>query len=170
MTSGKTQVGRTLARRLRWRHVDLDREIERRTGQRISEIFAAQGEAAFRSLEVQASGIFLSGDRIVVSPGGGWITNPGVFESLPPETLTVWLKVSPAEVLRRLARSQARSVRPLLRQPDPARVEELLAVREALYARAAIELDTDHRSVTDVVTELFERIRANGHGSSRPEL
>lgn len=94
MGSGKTAIGRSLAARLRWRHLDLDSEIVRRKGVSIAEIFAAEGEAAFRALEVAVTPEVARLDRVVISPGGGWITNPGLLESLPTDTLTVWLKVS----------------------------------------------------------------------------
>jgi shikimate kinase len=155
MGAGKSVVGRSLARRLRWRYIDLDREIERHTGRTITEIFGTEGEPAFRKLEVDLTPGFLSRTNIVFSPGGGWITNPGLLHSLPPGTLTVWLKVSPAEVLRRLSRSAAREVRPLLQSPDPAAtVRDLIEKREPLYRQADLIIDTDGLSVSDTVTRL----------------
>ncbi|MEX2570803.1 MAG: shikimate kinase [Gemmatimonadota bacterium] len=161
MASGKTEVARALAQRLGWKHVDLDLEIERATGATVAEIFDRDGESAFRSLEAEHTPRALAAERTVLSPGGGWITNPGLFDALPPDTLTVWLKVSPAVVLNRLDRSEGGSVRPLLTEGDPeSRVTELLASREALYARATVCIDTDHRSVAEIVTEVEEIIRA----------
>ncbi len=160
MASGKSAVGRALAARLGWQHVDLDAEIERRAGRPIAEIFSTEGEAAFRTLEAELTPDFLRRDGLVFSPGGGWITNPGLLEAIPPVTLTVWLKVSPDEVVRRLTGDAGAPVRPLLQGPDPgARAATLLAEREELYTRADVHVDTDGRGVEEIAAELESIIR-----------
>lgn len=169
MASGKTVVGRALARRLGWKHVDLDKQIEKHTGKLVAEIFADDGEAAFRALEAELTPRFTSGQGIVLSPGGGWVTNSDLFERLPAGTLTAWLKVSPAEVLRRLARSRRGPIRPLLSGSDDpaARALSLLAEREPLYRRAAVTIETDARSVDSIVGELAGIIDRGGPRTSR---
>lgn len=160
MTSGKTEVGRSLARRLGWRHLDLDQEIERATGKSAARIFTEEGEAAFRRLEVGLTPAILELEEVVLSPGGGWITNSGLLESLPFGTLSVWLKVSPEEVLRRLHGGSQQSVRPLLQTTDPmSRIRELLAQREELYGKATISIETDRRSVAEIVSYLDSFLR-----------
>ncbi|MEX2582616.1 MAG: shikimate kinase [Gemmatimonadota bacterium] len=169
MTSGKTQVGRALASQLGWTHVDLDREIERATGETIARIFADQGEPEFRRLEVQSTPRLLAAEHIVLSPGGGWITNQGLFESLPPDTLTVWLKVSPDIVARRLRRSRSRTVRPLLQEPDATRIAELLAERIPLYEKAAFHIDTDRLPVSRIAAEIAQIVRPGRPRSITPD-
>lgn len=162
MASGKTVVGRRLAQRLGWRHVDVDREIEKEEGLPIESIFAQRGEVGFRELEVRITPSISKLDRTVISTGGGWITNPGLFDGLPQDTLTVWLKVSLEEVLRRVAASGDRPVRPLLRGADPpGRLRDLLRSREPLYARAAVVIETEGRSVPEVVDTLERLVRGN---------
>jgi shikimate kinase len=170
MASGKTTVGRELAERLGWEHVDLDAEIERGTGRTIAEIFASEGEAAFRRLEKAFTPRLLERDRAVLSPGGGWITHPGLFDRLPPDTLTVWLKVSPTEVLARLSRGSDQPVRPLLQSADPAsRIAELLALREPLYRRARLAIDTEGRPVAEIAREIEAVVRGSARKPSQPE-
>jgi len=155
MAAGKSEVGRALAERLGWRFVDLDREIEREAGIPIPEIFRTVGEAGFREMEVRITPTVLESTEVVVAPGGGWITNAGLLRSLPPATLSVWLEVSPPEVLRRLARESGQTARPLLDAADPAqRIRELLEIREPLYREADLSIRTDGLPVRSVVDRL----------------
>jgi shikimate kinase len=158
MCSGKSAVGAALAERLGWAHVDLDREIERHAGRPVRDIFAADGEAAFRRMEADATRRIARRTRVVLSPGGGWITNPDLLDALGPGTLCVWLQVSPGEALRRSA--AAPGERPLLAGPDPLGVlERLGAERERFYARAHLALNTDGRSVDGTARDLHTSIR-----------
>jgi shikimate kinase len=158
MCSGKSAVGAALAKRLGWAHLDLDREIEARAGCSVREIFAAEGEAAFRRWEAQATRRLAGRTRIVLSPGGGWMTNPALLDALGPGTLCVWLQVSPEEVVRRAG--AAPGERPLLAGPEPlAAARRLLADRERFYSRAHLALPTDGRSVTDAAHDIHTSIR-----------
>jgi shikimate kinase len=158
MGAGKSAVGRKLAYRLGWRFVDLDQEIERAAGRSIAEIFRTEGEPAFREMEARLTPRWMAASHVVLAPGGGWITNPGLLQSVPPDTLTVWLKVSPDEILRRVRAGRGQTTRPLLQAADPeARVRELLASREPLYRQAQVTIETDGLTVSAVASRL-ERI------------
>lgn len=159
MCSGKSTVGPALAERLGWDHLDLDREIERRDGRAIPRIFAEDGEARFRELEEEATAGLTGREQLVLSPGGGWITNPALLDALGRGTLSVWLQVRPETVLARSA--TAPGERPLLRGPDPlAAIRLLLASREPLYRRASLAVPTDGRDPADVVSYILGEIRA----------
>lgn len=160
MASGKTAVGARLAERLGWTHIDLDEEIVRTAGKPIARIFAEEGESAFRALEAEATRSVASHRHTVFSPGGGWITNAGVLDLIPANTLTVWLQVSAETVLQRLRADRGGPERPLLSTPDPGtRIRTLLAQREAAYARADQAIPTDGRSVESIVAEIEALIR-----------
>ncbi len=163
MGSGKSAVGGVLARRLGWEHLDLDREIETREGRTIPEIFRTEGERRFRALEAEVTADLAGRSAVVLSPGGGWITNPALLERLGPGTLSVWLRVSPETVLARVARSHGD--RPLLDVPDPlAALRRLLREREPFYARTDLAVDTDGRGVAEVVALVEEATRRRGTG------
>jgi len=161
MGAGKSRVGAELARRLGWEHVDLDRAIERAEGRPIPRIFADDGEAAFRALEARETARLAGRGRMVLTPGGGWVTRPGLLASLGPGTLCAWLRVSPAEAARRAAAEPG--TRPLLAGADPvARLTALLAEREPFYARAGVSIDTDGRTADQVADHIMNEIRVRG--------
>lgn len=170
MASGKTAVGAGLAARLGWSHVDLDDEIVRRAGKPIADIFREDGEAAFRELETRSTQDLLGRPHTVFSPGGGWVTNPGLQDTIPDGTLTIWLRVEPETVIARVTADAVGAVRPLLLTPDPGdRIRRLLAEREPAYGRAARAIPTDHRSVESIVAEIEDLVRHDPPTSGRRE-
>ena len=84
MGSGKSTVGAAVARRLGWRHADLDAEVEKAAGASVREIFSTRGEESFRELEARVAADLLSAARVVVSTGGGWAAVPGRLADVPP--------------------------------------------------------------------------------------
>ena len=146
MASGKSAVGREVARLLGWRFIDFDAEIRCRTGQGIADIFAGAGEAGFRAIEARVARRLLRRDRTVLASGGGWAAQPGHMEGLAGDTLSVWLKVT-AETAVERAREQG-AERPLLNVPQPIeQARRLLARRESCYRLARLTLDSENVSV-----------------------
>ena len=133
--SGKSTVGRAVAKRLSRPFLDFDAEIERREGMSVARLFAERGESAFRKLEYELTRELAAAPPMVLAPGGGWVTNPDVMPLFRPPGRIIHLQISPAEALRRLSRS--RVVRPLLAQADPAvAMQSLWERRSGLYAQA----------------------------------
>jgi 3-dehydroquinate synthetase/shikimate kinase len=138
--SGKSAVGRRIASRHAATFVDLDDQIEQAAGRRIPEIFATDGEAAFRRLEREAVAALGPPDpdpelRRVISPGGGAVVDPRNRWALYRGRVPVWLDVRPEVLGQRLRRSP--NVRPLVQGGDPVgRVRQLAAARERFYAAA----------------------------------
>jgi shikimate kinase len=140
--SGKSTLGRRVARQLRVPFVDLDEEIERREGRTVAAIFAADGEDYFRAREREVTAILRTRPSMVLAPGGGWAADPGNPALLRPPGRIIYLRVSPAVAVRRMGAGVGR--RPLLAGPDPVGVlDELLRRREAAYATADVVLETD---------------------------
>lgn len=136
MGSGKSTVGRDLARRLRFQFLDTDRVIEDRTGVRIKQMFERHGEAYFRDRETAALQTLLMGThRHVIATGGGIVTQPRNLPLLRKLGWVVLLKADPDEICRRVGHGKTR---PLLDVEDPrAKVEQLLAERGPIYEEAA---------------------------------
>ncbi len=160
--AGKSVVGEALADRLKRSFLDFDREIERREGSSISEIFAVRGEPHFRQLEVTLTLELRQCGNMVVAPGGGWVTNKGVVEIIRPPAMLVYLKVHPETALKRLGAERA--ARPLLSRPDPlAELKRLLADREKLYSQADHVVSAevlDVKRLVDKLVELASTIKA----------
>jgi shikimate kinase len=161
MAAGKSTTGRALADLLGWRFVDFDDEIERRTGRTVPEIFEQDGEERFRALEAALTEELGTVAGAVLAPGGGWITQPEVLRQLGPDSLVVWLRISPEEAARRAARGP--NHRPLLAGPDPLGLaRELIAQREPLYRLADVAIDVDGREPTDIAAQIADLAAARG--------
>lgn len=159
MGSGKSAVGRMLARRLGLELVDSDAEVESRTGVDIPYIFEREGEAGFRAREAEIIDDITRRDGVLVATGGGAVLDPGTRERLRSRGCVVYLRTS---VDQQLARTRRNSLRPLLMNPDPrGTLERLMQQRAALYEEVAdVTVDTDGRKVGTVVEEILRRLEA----------
>lgn len=167
MAAGKTTVGALLAERLGWDFIDFDRRILDRTGQTPGQLIREGGEAAFRELEAEVTEEVAGVEKVVLAPGGGWVTRPELMERLGDGTVRVWLRVSPEEALRRAGADE--TDRPLLGPVEGrrARVTELLRAREPLYERAEIVVDVDDRNPNQVVAEILRRLGSDRGSDER---
>ncbi len=151
--SGKSTLGRRVARRLGRPFLDFDAEIERRTGRTVAEIFAEHGEPWFRQRELELTRELAATGGMVLAPGGGWLMVPGAAALLRPPARMIYLRVRPAVAIRRLAR--ARRVRPLLATADPlATLMKLLAEREPAYLSADHVVDADLVKTQELISSI----------------
>jgi shikimate kinase len=151
---GKTTIGRAAARRLGRTFLDFDEEIERRSGMQVREIFRLKGEEHFRALELALTRELSSTGGMVLSPGGGWIAQPGSVELLRSTGRIIYLRASPEAVARRLRRVETR---PLLAGRDPVvALRELYEKRVALYETAHVVLDTERLARQQLITKVVE--------------
>ena len=157
MGSGKTAVGRQLAKLLRLTFHDSDAEVERRTGVDIPYIFEREGEAGFREREREVIDALTQLDGVVVATGGGAILHPDNRAHLASRGHVVYLKTS---VEQQLERTKHGRQRPLLYTEDPARrLRELMEQRAPLYESIAeITVETDGRHVRAVAEEIAQRL------------
>ena len=156
--SGKTTLGRNVARRLRLSFVDTDRFIEDMTGRRIPDIFREDDEAAFRALEREAIERIMQQRNQVVSTGGGAFIDPDNRQRLREGNLVIHLEVRPETVVDRLQNSRSGRPRPLLDSPDPLkRVKQLMADRREAYTAAHVTIGVDNRTRYELVGELRRR-------------
>jgi shikimate kinase len=167
MGSGKTLVGRALAGRLGWDFRDFDQEVRFRVGLPIPEIFRQHGEAGFRQVEMEVGAELLGKEEVVLASGGGWAAEEGRLDRLPPGTLTVWLRVTPEEAVRRVR--EEGPTRPLLAVPDPlARARELLRAREKWYEKADLTLDSMEGAPEELARRIEEILKETGRRTAPP--
>jgi shikimate kinase len=157
MGSGKSAVGRRLARSLGLEFIDSDDEIERRTGVDIPYIFEKEGEAGFRQREAEIIADLTGRAGLVLATGGGAILDAGSRERLRSRGRVVYLRTT---VDQQMARTRHGADRPLLNNADPrGTLERLMAVRAPLYDEvAAITVDTDGRKVKTVVDQILRAL------------
>ncbi|ACO80639.1 shikimate kinase [Azotobacter vinelandii CA] len=157
MGSGKSTIGRLLAKELRLAFKDSDKEIEQRTGADIPWIFDVEGEAGFREREQAMIGELCASDGIVLATGGGAVLRSENRAALRSGGRIVYLHASVAQQLERTSRDRNR---PLLHSADPGRVlSDLMLVRDPLYREIAdLVVETDERPPRMVVEEILDRL------------
>ncbi|GIW17833.1 MAG: hypothetical protein KatS3mg064_0990 [Tepidiforma sp.] len=164
--SGKSTTGRILAERLGWEFIDTDKEIEREAGATVAELFAREGEAAFRERELRALEAAAAHEPAVIATGGGAPTIPAARPILG-SGFVVWLAVSPAVAARRLLEAPNASERPLLAGDPRARLEALLQSRIELYRGADAAIDCDDLTPEEQAEEI-ERLWAEWQRDPAP--
>ena len=159
MGSGKSAVGRRLARELKLPFVDSDEEIEQRTGVDIPYIFDKEGEEGFRQRERDIIAELVQADGVVLATGGGAPQSDENRRNLARHGTVVYLYTSVPEQLRRTAKSKNR---PLLNQDDPETVlTRLMERRDPLYRDIAdMVIETDGRQVPAVTREIVQWLEA----------
>lgn len=156
---GKSSIGRLAADRAGLRFVDADEELERRSGRTIGEIFATEGEGAFRDLESEILGVLLrDSPPVLIATGGGAVLRSENRELMRRLGFVVWLTASPGELRRRLEISQRRGnpSRPALTALGTlGEIEGVLAARAPLYNETAhVILSTEGRPSETVALEI----------------
>ncbi len=159
--SGKSTIGRQLARRLGVPFVDSDQVIEARLGCAIRQYFEQQGEDAFRDVEQAVLDDLSQHHHGVLSTGGGSVLREVNRRHLHERGHVIYLRTSPEDVYRRLRHD---TVRPLLQVEDPlSRLRSLYEARDPLYREAAhFVLDTGRPSVANLVNKLVMQLELSG--------
>jgi shikimate kinase len=158
MGSGKSTIGRLLARKLKLSFVDSDHEIEKRTGADIPWIFDVEGESGFRDREERVIAEVTTRDDIVLATGGGAVIREANRRALAERGTVVYLQVSLDEQIARTRRDRNR---PLLQGGDPAAtLRRLMAERDPLYREVADHVvATSGQSARTVAQNLADLLR-----------
>ena len=157
--AGKTTIGRRLARRMRLRFVELDKQIEARAGMPLGEVFSLHGEELYRRLERETlADLLQSGQSMVLAAGGGVVTSPETYALLLHHATTVWLKARVDDYWARVVRQGDR--RPIEQHPQARDALKLLVLRrDPLYARADATVDTSLLTIGQAVDRVERAIK-----------
>ncbi|MCB1214694.1 MAG: 3-dehydroquinate synthase [Deltaproteobacteria bacterium] len=155
MASGKSTVGKLLAKKLHLPFWDTDQEVEKSRGKSINQIFAKEGEAAFRRYELEAIEACLAKGPAVLALGGGAVCSKAKLKKLSQAGSLILLKAKPANLIKRLQDDQSR---PLLKGDLEKKLSKLLAKRESFYQSIPFKVVTDDRSPDELAKEISQRL------------
>ena len=165
MGTGKSSIGREVAKALGFRFIDSDRAIEKKEGMKISRIFADKGEDFFRQCERDFIESGHPNEGCVVACGGGLIIPDGMKKMVEDRGILVALFASVETVLARTSRNKSR---PLLNVDDPKeRIRQLMAEREPIYRKIDLAVSTDGRSFGDVRDAVVRIYRSHARRSEQ---
>jgi XRE family aerobic/anaerobic benzoate catabolism transcriptional regulator len=156
--AGKSTLGKILAKKIGWKFVELNKEIEAENGLSVAEIIALYGQEGFRRMEQAALGQLLARNELtVLATGGGIVSEPVTFDLVLSSFYTIWLKAEPEEHMARV-RGQG-DLRPMADDRSAmAELRNILVSREPLYARANAVVDTASLSVEQAAARLVEAV------------
>ena len=165
MGTGKSSVGQMLAAALHFTFLDTDHAIETRAGKTIADIFAQDGEPAFREWERSLVQELTQRKKTIISTGGGLAADDANLASLKTHALVVCLWASPEKIWERV-RNQTH--RPLLNGPEPlAKIRSLLETRAPFYRQADVLMNTELRSVREVAHQVLHQFQTMHAGQPK---
>ncbi len=161
MGTGKTAVGKALAKKLGKEFVEMDSLIEQKARKTIPEIFQQDGEIIFRELEIEVTKEIAERKNAIIACGGGVVLNKINIDRLKKECIIAHLTTSPRIILKRTSSDE--NERPLLSRPRKAlHIRELLRFRKPFYERAAdIKIDTSKLVINAVVEQIIKKVKEN---------
>ena len=157
MGSGKTSIGKLLAKKINLPFYDSDENIEDKLSIKISEIFETYGEILFREQEEKICIDILQKEKFVLALGGGAITNEGIRDSIAKNSLLIYLKTDENILFERLKNDKSR---PLLKGTNlKKQINSILKDRKKLYSESNIIIENNVNDIEDVVEEIISLIK-----------
>ncbi|HWA56511.1 MAG TPA: shikimate kinase [Gemmatimonadales bacterium] len=156
--AGKTTVGKLVAEKLGTQVIDIDALVVRKMQMPVARIFAEHGEAKFRILEAEAMRQAVGGTAAVITPGGGWVAQPGALEETRDTCYLVYLRTMASTAAKR----SADYGRPLLMGEDPLeKMRQLLKEREPYYSKAHAEVKADVKAPPALADDVVQLAKAH---------
>jgi shikimate kinase len=158
MGSGKSSIGSLVAKKLKIKFVDIDKEIEKELGLSISKIFETKGEENFRKFEEKISLKILKNNSIVVSLGGGAFINKVVRNEILKNHISFWLNWNSETLINRINKSKKR---PLAFNSTKNELIDLIQKRSNIYSKALYEIKCDEMSKNEIVKKVLKYYETN---------
>ena len=156
MASGKSTIGRLLAKKLNLKFFDTDFIIEKKTNMKIVEIFQKKGESYFRDLEKKIILNVLNKNNCVISLGGGAFINDAVRKVVQKDNTTIWLNWSFKTLIDRIKKNNKRPVASNLSTNE---LKNLLIQRSKIYSKANYKIDCENMQKKEIVNKIIQLLR-----------
>jgi len=159
MGVGKSTIGRLLAKKLRFKFIDVDRLIERQEKRSIKKIFDVDGEEYFRKIEEKVTLKILKNKSSIIALGGGAFINNEIRKEIIKNCCSIWLNLSLELLIKRYKRNNKR---PLLERNNlESEVKKILQSRKKIYALANFKINCDNMNKKDVVQKILNLYAKN---------
>ena len=158
MGSGKSSIGSLVSKNLKMNFIDVDNEIEKRTGLKISKIFEREGEKYFRQIEEVETLRFLKNKKTVISLGGGAFLNNRIKKEVLNNHISFWLNWDIKTLVNRIENSKKR---PIANKLSKNEIEELIKKRSIIYSKAMYKIDCENLTKNEIVKKIVEIYEAH---------
>jgi len=153
MSSGKSTIGRLLAKKLNLKFIDVDNVIERETKMKITKIFEKKGEDSFRDLEEKITLRILDKINYVVSLGGGGFLNEKIRKEIQEKNISIWLNWKPETLINRLRKN---SRRPVILNLNDIELKKLIFNRSKIYSKSKYKINCEKMSKKEIVKKIIK--------------
>ena len=158
MGSGKSSIGSLVSKNLKIDFIDVDNEIEKKTGLKISKIFEKEGEKYFRQIEEVETIKFLKNKKTVISLGGGAFLNNRIKKEVLNNHISFWLNWDVKTLIDRIKSSRKR---PIANKSTISEIEELIKKRSIIYSKAMYKIDCENLTKSEIVKKVIEIYEAH---------
>ncbi len=155
MASGKSTIGRLLAKKLNLKFFDSDFIIEKKEKMKVFQIFEKKGEAAFRNIEKKISLSLINNKNCIISLGGGAFINKAIRKAAQKNSIIVWLKQNPKKLIDRIRKNNKR---PIAFKLNDAELRDLFIARSKIYSKAKYEINCNDKEKNEIVREILKML------------
>ena len=156
MASGKSTIGRLLAKKLNLKFFDTDFIIEKKTKMKIVEIFQKKGEPYFRNLEKKITLNLLNKNNCVISLGGGAFINETIRKTVEQKGYSIWLNQNPKTLIDRIKKNNKRPIASNLNDNE---LKDLLINRSKIYSKANYKIDCENMQKTEITNKIIQLLK-----------
>ena len=158
MGSGKSSIGSLVSKNLKIDFIDVDNEIEKKTGLKVSQIFEKGGEKYFRQIEEIETLKFLKNKKTVISLGGGAFLNNKIKKEVLNNHISFWLNWDIKTLINRIKDSRKR---PIANKSSISEIEDLIKKRSIIYSKAMYKIDCENLTKSEIVKKIIKIYEAH---------
>jgi len=154
MGSGKSTIGRILAKKLNLEFFDIDQIIENKTKMQIPKIFEEQGEISFRKIEEKITLKFLNKINCIISLGGGAYVNPIIRKKTYEKSITIWLDWNPKTLINRIRKNNKR---PIALSINDDELKKLIIDRSKIYSKSKYRINCENNNKNNIIKKIIQK-------------